>query len=122
MTTPSGPTDAAIEALAVGSPQRIGRFRYAVREGSWSWSDTFYRILGFEPGQVVPSATVLAAHLRPDGTAQARAAVEETFRTGVAFSFHTSIGRKSLGRLPFRKGIREASQGRSCQFPLITRW
>jgi hypothetical protein len=91
MTTPSRPTDAAIAALAVGAPQRIGRFRYAVREGAWSWSDTFYRILGFEPGQVVPSAAVLAAHLKPDDTAQGRVAVEESFRTGAAFSFHTTI-------------------------------
>jgi hypothetical protein len=91
MTTPSGGTHDAITALAVGAPQRIGRFRYAVAEDAWSWSETFFRILGFEPGQVRPSSSVLATHLAPDGSEQARAAVETSFRTGAPFSFHTVI-------------------------------
>ena len=91
MTTPSGAADDAITALAVGVPQRIGRFRYSVGEDTWSWSDTFFRILGFEPGQVVPSSSVLASHLNPTGSEQARAAVDTSFRTGAPFSFHTTI-------------------------------
>jgi hypothetical protein len=91
MTTPSGATHDAITALAVGAPQRIGRFRYAVGEDAWSWSDTFFRILGFEPGEVVPSSSVLASHLSPDGSEQGRAAVETSFRTGAPFSFHTKV-------------------------------
>lgn len=90
MSMPSGP-QATIEALAVGRPQRIGRYTYAPTEDVWWWSDTFFRILGFEPREVKASPSVLAAHLRPDGMDRGVEAVEATFLSGEPFSFHTRI-------------------------------
>lgn len=90
MTMSEGPR-ATIEALAVGQPQRIGRYKYHVRDEAWTWSDTFYRILGFEPREVVASTSVLAAHLRPDGMDRGLKEVEAAFVTGEAFSFHTRM-------------------------------
>ena len=86
----SGQT-ATAEALGVGRPQRIGRYSYSVRDDAWWWSDTFFRILGFEPGEVRPSASVLASHLRPDGMDRGTDAVDAAFETGEPFSFHTQI-------------------------------
>jgi hypothetical protein len=90
MTMSGGPRP-TIEALAVGRPQRIGRYEYRVRGDSWWWSDTFYGILGFQTGQVVPSASVMAAHFRPEGMDRGVEAVEAAFMTGEPFSFHTRI-------------------------------
>jgi hypothetical protein len=90
MTTTGG-SEPAIEALAAGRPQRVGRYEYRLDEDAWSWSDTFCRILGFEPGDVVPSAGVLAAHLRPDGMDRGVEAVAEAFTTGHPFSVYTRI-------------------------------
>jgi hypothetical protein len=90
MTTTGGP-DPAIEALAVGSAERVGRYEYLVDTDSWSWSDTFCRILGLEPGVVVPSAGALAAHLRPEGTDSGVEAVTAAFTTGEPFSVCTRV-------------------------------
>jgi hypothetical protein len=90
MTTHGVPED-ALSALAAGPPRRIGRWMYNVRADSWQWSDTFFAVLGFEPGQVRPSAAVLAAHLRPDDADRGFDAVERAFRTGEPFSFYSRM-------------------------------
>lgn len=82
---------AAVSALAAGHPRRIGRWIYDVASDAWQWSDTFFAVLGFEPRQVVPSATVLAAHLRPDDADRGFDAVESAFRTGEPFSFYSRM-------------------------------
>jgi hypothetical protein len=82
---------ATAEALGAGRPQRIGRYAYSVRDDAWWWSDTFFQILGFEPGEVRASASVLASHLRPDGMDRGTDAVEAAFETGEPFSFHTQM-------------------------------
>ena len=86
MSSQNGPK-AAVSALAAGQPRRIGRWIYDVTSDAWQWSDTFFAVLGFEPRQVVPSAAVLAAHLRPDDADRGFDAVESAFRTGEPFSF-----------------------------------
>ena len=90
MTSQNGPK-AAVSALAAGHPRRIGRWIYDVVSDSWEWSDTFFAVLGFEPRQVVPSAAVLAAHLRPDDADRGFDAVESAFRTGEPFSFYSRM-------------------------------
>ena len=69
MTTPPGPRTPPSRRWRGTTRSGSAGSATPCASGSWSWSDTFYRILGFEPGQVVPSAAVLAAHLRPDGDA-----------------------------------------------------
>ncbi len=80
-----------IDTLALGVPLRIGRYQYDVTTDVWRWSDTFYRILGFEPGEVPASPSVMAAHLRPDGADGGLDAVQSAFVTGEPFSFYTRV-------------------------------
>jgi hypothetical protein len=90
MTTHSGP-EAVVSALAAGQPRRIGRWVYDVGVDTWQWSDTFFAVLGFKPGQVKPSAAVLAAHLRPEDADRGFDAVERAFHTGEPFSFYSRM-------------------------------
>lgn len=43
-----------------------GSFHYTVPTRAWWWSDSVYRIHGFEPGAVVPTPDLVAAHQHPD--------------------------------------------------------
>ena len=73
-------------ALGGGEPQRVGAFVHDVRDGRWAWSEDLYRILGFAPGEVVPSTELLLAHQHPDDDEPGTAAVRAALRTGVPFS------------------------------------
>ncbi|MGZ4600080.1 MAG: ANTAR domain-containing protein [Oryzihumus sp.] len=76
-----------VGALGGGEPQRVGAFVYAVTDGRWTWSDELYRILGFAPGEVVPSTELLLAHQHPDDDESgAAAALRVALRTGEPFS------------------------------------
>jgi hypothetical protein len=115
MTMPDGPR-ATIDALAVGRPQRIGRYKYHVAEDAWTWSDTFYRILGFEPREVVASTAVLAAHLRPEGMDRGQKEVEAAFVTGEPFSFHTRmVDGRGVERTVLLAGHGEDAGGREVE-------
>jgi hypothetical protein len=63
-----------------------GPFRYTVADGSWWWSDDLYRILGFEPGDVVPTTDLLVAHKHPDDAAVATAIILNAFASGEPFA------------------------------------
>ena len=63
-----------------------GPFRYTVATGSWWWSDDLYRILGFEPGDVVPTTDLLVAHKHPDDAAVATAIILNAFASGEPFA------------------------------------
>lgn len=56
----------AIAAMAGGARQPIGWFRYQVATDSWTWSPTLFQIHGFEPGEIVPTSEIFAAHKHPD--------------------------------------------------------
>jgi hypothetical protein len=75
-----------VGALGGGAPQRVGAFVHDVRDGRWAWSEDLYRILGFAPGEVVPSTELLLAHQHPDDDEAGTAAVRAALRTGVPFS------------------------------------
>ena len=52
------PGDDTIEqALAGGSPQRVGWFRFHFADERWEWSDQVQRLHGYEPGTVVPTTS-----------------------------------------------------------------
>lgn len=76
---------------SVVRPDKIGRYTFAVPTEHWWWSDAFYRILGFEPGEVVASMAVLAAHLRPDGMDRSIAVLQTAFETGEPFTLLSVI-------------------------------
>lgn len=75
-----------VGALGGGAPQRVGAFVYAVADRRWAWSDDVYRILGFAPGEVVPSTDLLLAHQHPGNNEAGTAAVRAALRTGTPFS------------------------------------
>ena len=85
---PGGSTGGSAHA---GRPECIGRYSFTVRTGTWWWSDMFYRILGFEPGEIAASAAVLAAHLRPDGMERGIEAFQDVLENGEAFTVHSRI-------------------------------
>ncbi len=63
-----------------------GPFVYNVVAQSWWWSDDLYRILGFEPGDIVPTTDLLVAHKHPDDAAVATAIILNAFTSGEPFA------------------------------------
>jgi hypothetical protein len=63
-----------------------GPFRYNVVTKSWWWSDDLYRILGFAPGDVVPTTELLVRHKHPDDAAVATAIILNAFTGGEPFA------------------------------------
>jgi PAS fold len=47
-------------------PGDHGRFRWEIGRGQAVWSDSVYRLYGYRPGQVVPSAALGLSHKHPD--------------------------------------------------------
>jgi hypothetical protein len=74
------------DAVAHGHTENNqGDFRYDVTEDRWWWSDTTYRIHGFEPGDVVPTTALVLAHKHPDDRHRVYAILAEACRTGESF-------------------------------------
>ncbi len=63
-----------------------GPFVYNVEAKTWWWSDDLYRILGFEPGDIVPTTELLVAHKHPDDAAVATAIILNAFTSGEPFA------------------------------------
>ncbi len=63
-----------------------GPFVYDVVKEQWWWSDDIYRILGFEPGDVVPTTELLVRHKHPDDAAVASAIILNAFTSGEPFA------------------------------------
>ncbi|MBV9090710.1 MAG: ANTAR domain-containing protein [Mycobacteriaceae bacterium] len=62
-----GPGDAtAGEALATGSPERVGWFRYYFDDERWEWSPQVAKMHGHLPGAVTPTTELVLAHKHPD--------------------------------------------------------
>jgi PAS domain S-box-containing protein len=81
------PGDDTIEqALAGGSPQRVGWFRFYFADERWEWSEQVQRLHGYEPGTVVPTTELVLSHKHPDDYAQVAATLEDVRRTHRTFS------------------------------------
>jgi ANTAR domain/PAS fold len=81
------PADGPVEAaLAAGSPQRVGWFRFYFAEEWWEWSPQVQRIHGYEPGTVIPTTELVLSHKHPDDRTQVAATLDEIRRTSGAFS------------------------------------
>jgi hypothetical protein len=68
-----------------------GPFRYDVATERWWWSDDLYRILGFAPGDVVPTTDLLFRHKHPDDAAVATAMILNAFTSGEPFALWLRI-------------------------------
>ena len=83
---PKDPAVSAEYALAGGSPQAVGWFRFHFADQRWEWSAEVERIHGYLPGQVTPTTEVVLSHKHPDDKTQVAATLREIVRTGKPFS------------------------------------
>jgi len=76
-----------------------GHYRYDIDEDRWWWSDTTYRIHGFEPGEVMPTTALVLAHKHPDDRIRAKTVLAEACVTGEPFaSLHRIMDAKGATR------------------------
>jgi fructose-specific component phosphotransferase system IIB-like protein len=81
------PGDDTIEqALAGGSPQRVGWFRFYFADERWEWSEQVQRLHGYEPGTVEPTTELVLSHKHPDDYVQVAATLDDIRRTHRTFS------------------------------------
>jgi PAS domain S-box-containing protein len=73
-------------ALAGGTPQRVGWFRFFFADERWEWSPQVERMHGYEPGSVRPTTAVVLSHKHPDDHGQVASTIEQVRRTAGAFS------------------------------------
>ncbi|HTY30645.1 PAS and ANTAR domain-containing protein [Mycobacterium sp.] len=80
------PDDAIAQALAGGSPQRMGTFRFYFEGERWEWCDQVARLHGYEPGTVTPTTELVLAHKHPDDRNHIAATLDDIRRNHGAFS------------------------------------
>ncbi|SDR96381.1 PAS and ANTAR domain-containing protein [Paraoerskovia marina] len=82
------PWDVTVEdALGGGHALPIGQYRTDLAKGTWWWSDEVYEMLGYRPGDVEPSAELLAARKHQDDRGTIAREISRCRRTGRPFSF-----------------------------------
>jgi len=67
-----GQTAAVEQALAGGTPQRVGWFRFYFEDQRWEWSEQVQRMHGYQPGTVTPTTELVLAHKHPASTRRRR--------------------------------------------------
>jgi hypothetical protein len=72
--------------IAGTSSEPVGRFRYYIDQERWWWSDGLFRMHGFEPGEVVPTTSLMLAHQHPDDRARGLDAMIAALADGKPFS------------------------------------
>lgn len=90
-TTPDAPSPAprppaARPPAAPDTGTLVGSFALHVPSDRWVWSDEVYLVHGFEPGEVVPSTTLLLSHAHPDDAPRLSEVLEKAQRDGAVFS------------------------------------
>jgi hypothetical protein len=65
----------------------VGHFSHRPDADEWWWSDGMYRIHGFEPREVVPSAALVMSHVHPDDRPAAEESRKAALERGEPFSF-----------------------------------
>ncbi len=74
-----------VEAVAGGTREPVGWFRYHVREDVWTWSAELYEIHGFQPGEIVPTTAVFTSHKHPDDREHTDEVLASVLATGQPF-------------------------------------
>jgi PAS domain S-box-containing protein len=82
----NGQTANVEQALAGGSPQRAGWFRFYFADQRWEWSEQVQRMHGYEPGTVTPTTELVLEHKHPDDRRQVAATIDQILNTHKAFS------------------------------------
>ncbi len=79
-------TAAVEQALAGGTPQRLGWFRFYFEDQRWEWSDELQRMHGYQPGTVTPTTELVLSHKHPEDRQRAAATIEDMVEHRRAFS------------------------------------
>ena len=79
-------SDQLEQALAGGSPQRVGWFRFYFADERWEWSEQVQLMHGYEPGSVTPTTELVLSHKHPDDYQQVATTLDEMRRTHRTFS------------------------------------
>ncbi|WP_299557518.1 PAS and ANTAR domain-containing protein [uncultured Mycolicibacterium sp.] len=74
------------QALAGGTPQRVGWFRFYFDDERWEWSEQVQQMHGYTPGSVTPTTELVLSHKHPDDYGQIAATVDEIRRQRRTFS------------------------------------
>lgn len=79
--------DSTVErALAGGTPQQFGWYRFYFEDERWEWSPEVARIHGYEPGTVTPTTRLVLSHKHPDDYEQIAATLANIRKTLMPFS------------------------------------
>jgi PAS domain S-box-containing protein len=73
-------------ALAGGTPQHFGWYRFYFEDERWEWSPEVARIHGYEPGSVTPTTRLVLSHKHPEDYEEVAATLEDIRRTRRPFS------------------------------------
>lgn len=77
---------ATLRPLSLGDDTTLGQYRVDLATDTWWWSAETYRLHGFEPGDVVPTTSLVLAHKHPDDRDRVRDVLERARRDGAPFS------------------------------------
>jgi hypothetical protein len=77
---------ATLHPLSLGDDTTLGQYRVDLATDTWWWSAETYRLHGFEPGDVVPTTSLVLAHKHPDDRDRVRDVLERARRDGAPFS------------------------------------
>jgi PAS domain S-box-containing protein len=82
-----GQTPAVEQALAGGTPQLVGWFRFSFTDLRWEWSEQVQRMHGYEPGVLVrPTLEQVLSHKHPDDRERVAAGIKEMIHSRQGFS------------------------------------
>lgn len=73
-------------ALAGGTGQPAGWFRFYFTDQRWEWSEQVERMHGYPPGGVTPTTELVLSHKHPDDRGQVAATIDQILNTRKAFS------------------------------------
>ena len=74
------------QAIAGGTPQSVGSWRFYFADERWEWSPEVERIHGYEPGTVTPTTRLVLSHKHPDDLGHVAATLDDIRRTHRPFS------------------------------------
>jgi hypothetical protein len=80
------PEEILERALAGGTPQNVGWFRFHFDDERWEWSDQVQLMHGYEPGTIEPTTDLVLAHKHPDDYVSVAATLDDIRRTRRTFS------------------------------------
>lgn len=82
----NGQSAAVEQALAGGTPQRAGWFRFHFENQLWEWSEQVQQLHGYEPGTMTPSTDLVLSHKHPDDRDHVAATIDDILRNPRPFS------------------------------------